>query len=402
MRPDARPTPPVDPLPGRAYGDLESWISALRLSSEETLKPAQPPPSLASLRRDVDALNSEILGLLQTRARTVLEIARWKREHGLEGYDPGREEEMLHALLAQASGPFGEDEIREVFHAIFRASLDLQERQRRRAMRVLQPGLVPASGVDVGGVAIGGGAPVLMVGPCSVETAEQMDTAAAFIARLPVAKILRAGAFKPRTNPYSFQGLREEGLALLRAAGDRYGLPVVTEVLDTSTLDAVAAAADMLQIGARNMYNTELLKAVGRLQKPVLLKRGFMATLDELLLSAEYIASQGNTNIVLCERGIRTFETATRNTMDISAIPVIEKRSHLPVIADPSHGIGIRDKVPAMARAAVAAGADGLLVEVHHDPDKALSDGAQSLFPDQFQALMDQLRIIVPALGRSI
>ena len=256
--------------------------------------------------------------------------------------------------------------------------------------------------IMVGNVAVGGREPVLFLGPCSVETPEQIDAIAAFVSRLPGSKILRAGAFKPRTNPYSFQGLREEGLRMLRRAADRYGLPVVTEVLDTATLDVVAAHADMLQIGARNMYNTELLKAVGRSGKPVLLKRAFMATLEELLLSAEYILAGGNQQVILCERGIRTFENATRNTLDISAIPVVEKLSHLPMLVDPSHGTGRRDKVIPMARAGVAAGADGLLIEVHNDPEKALSDGAQSLYPEQFDRLMSELRVIAPVLGRSL
>jgi len=350
-----------------------------------------PPQSLAALRHEIDSLNAEILAQLQRRARAVIEIARVKREQGLEGHDPGREEEMLHALLAQASGPFGPDEIKEVFKAIFRASLDLQEREGRRMLRVLQPGIVPPGGIDVGGVAIGNGTPVLFVGPCSVESAVQMDTIAAFIARLPVAKILRAGAFKPRTNPYSFQGLREEGLRLLRNAGDRHGLPVVTEVLDTAGLEAVADSADMLQIGARNMYNTELLKAVGRLDKPVLLKRGFMATLDELLLAAEYIAAEGNTRIVLCERGIRTFETRTRNTLDIAAIPLLKLETALPVIVDLSHALGRRDVILPCARAALAAGADGLMIEAHPDPDHALSDGFQQVGLAELAALVKGL-----------
>jgi 3-deoxy-7-phosphoheptulonate synthase len=255
--------------------------------------------------------------------------------------------------------------------------------------------------VRVGEVVFGGEEVVVAAGPCSVESEEQIRRTAAAV-REAGARILRGGAFKPRSSPYSFQGLGEEGLAMLRRAADEQGLAVVTEVMDASQIGLVASYADMLQVGARNMQNYTLLREVGKAGKPVLLKRGLAATIEEWLLSAEYVAAAGNLEIVLCERGIRTFETATRNTMDISAIPVIEKRSHLPVIADPSHGIGIRDKVPAMARAAVAAGADGLLVEVHSDPDKALSDGAQSLFPAQFQALMDQLRIIVPALGRSI
>jgi 3-deoxy-7-phosphoheptulonate synthase len=255
--------------------------------------------------------------------------------------------------------------------------------------------------VRVGEVTFGGEEVVVAAGPCSVESEEQIRRTAAAV-RAAGARLLRGGAFKPRSSPYSFQGLGEQGLELLRRAGDENGLAVVTEVMDTTQVALVASYADMLQVGARNMQNYTLLREVGRAGKPVLLKRGLAATIEEWLLSAEYVAAAGNAQIVLCERGIRTFETATRNTMDISAIPVIEKRSHLPVVADPSHGVGIRDKVPAMARASVAAGADGLLVEVHCDPDRALSDGAQSLHPEQFQRLMDQLRIIVPALGRSL
>ncbi len=254
---------------------------------------------------------------------------------------------------------------------------------------------------ELGGVAIGGEEVVVMAGPCSVESEEQIRRAALAV-RTAGARALRGGAFKPRSSPYSFQGLAERGLELLRRAADEQGLLTITEVMDPSQLGLVAQYSDILQIGARNMQNYVLLREVGKVDRPVLLKRGLSATIEEWLLSAEYVAAAGNRRIILCERGIRTFETATRNTMDISAIPVAEQLTHLPVFADPSHGIGIRDKVPAMARAAVAAGADGLLVEVHPDPDRALSDGAQSLFPDQFQRLMDQLRIIVPALGRSV
>jgi len=255
--------------------------------------------------------------------------------------------------------------------------------------------------VKIGSVEIGGDRVVTMAGPCSVESREQIEQVADIVAEAG-AQVMRGGAFKPRSSPYSFQGMGEEGLKLMRAAADRRGLLVVSEVMDHTQIPMLMTYAHILQVGARNMQNYVLLRELGKCGKPVLLKRGLAATIEEWLLAAEHVAAAGNLQVVLCERGIRTFETATRNTMDISAIPVIEKRSHLPVIADPSHGIGIRDKVPAMARAAVAAGADGLLVEVHHDPDKALSDGAQSLFPEQFQALMDQLRIIVPALGRSI
>jgi 3-deoxy-7-phosphoheptulonate synthase len=216
------------------------------------------------------------------------------------------------------------------------------------------------------------------------------------------ATFLRGGAFKPRTSPYSFQGLGEDGLKLLRKAADKYGLLVVTEVMDANQVPLVEPYADVLQIGARNMQNFVLLKELGKSRKPVLLKRGVAATIEEWLMSAEYILSGGNRKVILCERGIRTFETATRNTMDISAIPVVHKRTHLPVIADPSHGTGMRDKVIPMARAAVAAGADGIMVEVHHDPDRALSDGAQSLYPKQFAQLMSEIRLIAKAIGRTV
>ena len=256
--------------------------------------------------------------------------------------------------------------------------------------------------VDVGkGVRIGGAEVVVAAGPCAVESAEQIAQVAACVARAG-AKILRGGAFKPRSSPYSFQGLGEQGLKLLREAADKNGLLVVSEVMDPSQLAMMLPCVDMLQVGARNMQNYHLLRALGEIRKPVLLKRGMSATLEELLLSAEYIMSGGNYNVVLCERGIRTFDTYLRNTLDIAAIPVIKKQSHLPILADPSHGTGRRDKVPPMARAAVAAGADGLLIEVHHDPERALSDGAQSLFPDQFAQLMAELRIIAPAVGRRI
>jgi 3-deoxy-7-phosphoheptulonate synthase len=251
------------------------------------------------------------------------------------------------------------------------------------------------------GVAVGGEQVVMMAGPCSVESAEQIETIAALVAKEGV-RVLRGGAFKPRTSPYSFQGLGKKGLQLMRAAADRHDLLVVSEVMDHTQIPLMMECVDVLQVGARNMQNYNLLKEVGKVSKPVLLKRGISATLEELLLSAEYIMAGGNYDVILCERGIRTFESYTRNTLDISAIPVIKKLSHLPIIVDPSHGTGRRDKVPPMARAAVAAGGDGLLIEVHDDPEKALSDGAQSLYPAQFEQLMKELRMIAPAVGRTV
>ena len=255
--------------------------------------------------------------------------------------------------------------------------------------------------VTVGGVRIGGDEVVVMAGPCSAESEQQVRSTAAAVRRAG-AKIFRGGAFKPRSSPYSFQGLGEEGLRLLRDSADAENMALVSEVMDISQIDLIERYCDMFQVGARNMQNFTLLRELGHRRKPVLLKRGISATIEEWLLSAEYILSGGNADVVLCERGIRTFETATRNTFDVSAIAMVKKLSHLPVIADPSHGAGRRDMVAPLARAAVAAGADGLIVEVHCDPDHALSDGAQSMFPAQFDRLMAELRIIAPALGRSI
>ncbi|HYL92147.1 MAG TPA: 3-deoxy-7-phosphoheptulonate synthase [Alphaproteobacteria bacterium] len=251
------------------------------------------------------------------------------------------------------------------------------------------------------GVSIGGEEVMIMAGPCSVESKDQIFAVAESVSASG-AKFLRGGAFKPRTSPYSFQGLGEDALKLLRQAADKHGLLVVTEVMEISQIPMMLPYVDILQVGARNMQNFNLLRELGKVRKPVLLKRGIAATIEELLLSAEYLMAGGNYDVILCERGIRTFETYTRNTLDISAIPIVKKLSHLPMVADPSHGTGRRDKVSPMARAAVAAGADGLLIEVHNSPDNALSDGAQSLYPEQFAQLMQELRLIAPAVGRKL
>ena len=255
--------------------------------------------------------------------------------------------------------------------------------------------------ITIDDVRIGGDEVIVMAGPCSAETEEQVHAAAAAVRRAG-AKILRGGAFKPRSSPYSFQGLGEDGLRMLHDAATAHNLKLVSEVMDTTQIALVERYADILQVGARNMQNFALLRELGHVRKPVMLKRGISATIEEWLLSAEYVLGGGNMDVMLCERGIRTFETYTRNTLDISAIPIVKKLSHLPILVDPSHGTGRRDKVAPMARAAVAAGADGLIIEVHHDPDHALSDGAQSMFPSQFDRLMAELRIIAPAIGRTI
>ena len=255
--------------------------------------------------------------------------------------------------------------------------------------------------VDVNGIKIGGKEIVIMAGPCAVESEEQLSETAKRV-RASGAVMLRGGAFKPRTSPYSFQGLGTEGLEMLQRARENTGLPVVSEVMDTRQVETVSRYADMLQVGSRNMQNFPLLKEAGQSSKPILLKRGMMATIDEYLHAAEYLLSQGNTQVVLCERGIRTFESSTRYTLDLNAIPVLKQRTHLPVIVDPSHGTGIRSLVPTMSKASIAAGADGLLMEVHFRPEEALCDGSQSLYPEEFENMMKDLSKIAVAVGRSI
>jgi 3-deoxy-7-phosphoheptulonate synthase len=258
-----------------------------------------------------------------------------------------------------------------------------------------------SSAVRIGGVTVGGGVLAVVAGPCAVETREQTLTVARAV-KAAGAQLLRGGAFKPRTSPYSFQGLGEEGLKILADARAETGLPVVTEAVDERALDLVEEYADAIQIGARNMQNFSLLKRAGKARKPVVLKRGMSATLEEFLMSAEYILSEGNYQVVLCERGVRTFSDFSRNTLDLAVVPAVKALSHLPILVDPSHGTGRRDKVAPLSRAAVAVGADGLMVEVHHDPSRALSDGPQSITPDMFEALMRELRQIAPVVGRSL
>ena len=276
----------------------------------------------------------------------------------------------------------------------------------RDAIRVSQPFKLVSREVkaedtviDVGGVSIGGARIAVVAGPCSVESREQLLEAARAVKQAG-ATFLRGGAYKPRTSPYEFQGLAEEGLKLLALAREETGLKVVTEAMDAETLPLVAEYADVVQIGARNMQNFSLLKRLGTIGKPVLLKRGPSATVREWLMAAEYVVSHGNARVALCERGIRTFETATRNTLDLNAVPLLKSLTHLPVVVDPSHGVGLRAFVPAMARAGIAAGADGLIVEVHPCPERALSDGQQSLTPAEFASLMEQVRVIAGAVGR--
>ncbi len=311
--------------------------------------------------------------LIRGKERTVI---------GVVGNSDRKREE----LLALSSAP-GVEEIVRISHPF------------KLAARSCRP---EGSQLDLGkGVTIGGSAVVVAAGPCAVESSDQISDIAARVAKSG-AKLLRGGAFKPRSSPYSFQGLGEAGLKLMRDAADKNDLLIISEVMDQSQIQMMLPYVDVLQVGARNMQNYHLLRGLGEVDKPVLLKRAMSGTLEELLLSAEYIMAGGNYKVILCERGIRTFETALRNTLDIAAVPVLKGLSHLPVVVDPSHGTGKRDKVAPMARAAVAAGADGLLIEVHPDPERALSDGVQSLYPDQFAQLMKEIRAIAPAVGRQI
>ena len=314
-----------------------------------------------------------------------------------DGFDVHRSTGVIHTVLGGVGGKEDFDTaVYEVMDAVKEVHRIVSA--YKLASRAFRP---QGTVVKIRDVEIGGNKVVVMAGPCSVENRDQIERAADIVAD-GGARVIRGGAFKPRSSPYSFQGLGEEGLILMRAAADRRGLLVVSEVMDSTQIPLLSAYADILQVGARNMQNYNLLRELGRIRKPVLLKRGIAATIEELLLSAEYILSGGNYEVILCERGIRSYDTYTRNIFDVAAIPVVKKLSHLPMVADPSHGTGRRDLVPPMARAAVAAGADGLLMEVHHDPDHARSDGAQSLYPKQFAELMDQLRMIAPILGRQI
>jgi 3-deoxy-7-phosphoheptulonate synthase len=313
------------------------------------------------------------------------------------GFDVHRSTGLIHTVLGGVGGKYDFD------LSVFQVMEGVKEAHRivspyKLASRSFRPA---GTIVRVGSLEIGGDAVVVMAGPCSLESLEQIEQCAEIAARAG-ARVIRGGAFKPSSSPYEFQGLGAEGLKMLRNAADRHGLLVVSEVLDQTQIPLLAEHVDIIQVGARNMQNFNLLRALGKQSKPVLLKRGIAASIEELLLSAEHILAGGNYNVILCERGIRTFETYTRNTLDLSAIPVVKKLSHLPIVADPSHGTGRRDIVPAMARAAIAAGADGLMLEVHPDPDRALADGAQSMRPEQFEELMQQLQAIAQAVGRTI
>jgi 3-deoxy-7-phosphoheptulonate synthase len=322
----------------------------------------------------------------------VEEIIKQVEDYGLSIHrSTGEEQVVLGAIGIKPNFDLRKIKILEGVSAVYRVTepFKMASRGYKKENTVIK----------IRDVILGSNEIVTIAGPCAVESEKQIMTIAKAV-KDAGAKILRGGAFKPRTSPYSFQGMGKEGLKLLRKAGDEFGLAVITEVMDPTRIDLIYQYTDIFQLGSRNMQNFPLLRELGKVDKPVMIKRGMSATIDEWLMAAEYILASGNENVLVCERGIRTFETSTRNTFDLSAIPVIHQRSHLPVIADPSHATGIRDKIIPMARAAVAAGTDGLMVEVHHDPSSAMSDGPQALLPEQFKELMSQVRKIAEVIGR--
>ncbi|WP_438433818.1 bifunctional 3-deoxy-7-phosphoheptulonate synthase/chorismate mutase [Gorillibacterium sp. sgz500922] len=346
--------------------------------------------NLETLRERLDEVNSRLLGLLNERASLVRDIGKIKEEMGVPKFDPIREREMLDGLVRQNRGPFEDAAIQHLFKEIFKASVGLQEKEHKKHLLVSRKSQQENTVVTVKGVAIGGPSQVMIAGPCSVESYEQVRTVAAALKAAGV-RIMRGGAYKPRTSPYDFQGLGEEGLRLLKEAADEFGLITISEIVNPAHLEMAAKYIDIVQIGARNMQNFELLKAAGEARIPVVLKRGLSATMEEFVFAAEYIYSGGNGQIILIERGIRTYEKWTRNTLDISAVPILKQETHLPVLVDVSHSTGRKDILVPCAKAALAAGADGIMVEVHPDPPTALSDADQQLTIEQFNAFYRQV-----------
>ncbi len=345
---------------------------------------------LEELRDRVDELNVQLLNLINERARLVQEIGRVKETQGVNRYDPVRERKMLDSILEKNDGPFEKSTLQHLFKEIFKAGLELQEDDHRKALLVSRKKHPENTIVDVKGTKVGAGAQQLIFGPCAVESYEQVATVAAAV-KAKGLKLLRGGAYKPRTSPYDFQGLGVEGLKILKRVADEYDLGVISEIVSPADIEMAAQYIDVIQIGARNMQNFELLKAAGAINKPILLKRGLAATIEEFINAAEYIMAQGNGQIILCERGIRTYEKATRNTLDISAVPILKQETHLPVLVDVTHSTGRRDLLLPTAKAALAIGADGVMAEVHPDPAVALSDSAQQMDLNQFDDFMEQL-----------
>ncbi|HDI7487346.1 TPA: bifunctional 3-deoxy-7-phosphoheptulonate synthase/chorismate mutase [Staphylococcus aureus] len=347
---------------------------------------------LESYRSEIVSLNHQILDLLSKRGELAKKIGEEKLKQGTRIYDPQREKEMLNDLIDSNKGPFNDNTIKQLFKEIFKASTDLQKSENEKHLYVSRK-LKPEDTIvtfDNGGI-IGDGNKSFVFGPCSVESFEQVEAVAKNL-HAKGEKFIRGGAFKPRTSPYDFQGLGVEGLKILKQIKDKYDLNVVSEIVNPNDFEVADEYLDVFQIGARNMQNFELLKEAGRTKKPILLKRGLSATIEEFVYAAEYIASQGNQNIILCERGIRTYEKATRNTLDISAVPILKQGTHLPVMVDVTHSTGRKDIMLPTAKAALAVGADGVMAEVHPDPSVALSDAGQQMDLDEFQAFYDELK----------
>ncbi|HEI7823677.1 TPA: bifunctional 3-deoxy-7-phosphoheptulonate synthase/chorismate mutase [Staphylococcus aureus] len=347
---------------------------------------------LESYRSEIVSLNHQILDLLSKRGELAQKIGEEKLKQGTRIYDPQREKEMLNDLIDSNKGPFNDNTIKQLFKEIFKASTDLQKSENEKHLYVSRK-LKPEDTIvtfDNGGI-IGDGNKSFVFGPCSVESFEQVEAVAKNL-HAKGEKFIRGGAFKPRTSPYDFQGLGVEGLKILKQIKDKYDLNVVSEIVNPNDFEVADEYLDVFQIGARNMQNFELLKEAGRTKKPILLKRGLSATIEEFVYAAEYIASQGNQNIILCERGIRTYEKATRNTLDISAVPILKQGTHLPVMVDVTHSTGRKDIILPTAKAALAVGADGVMAEVHPDPSVALSDAGQQMDLDEFQAFYDELK----------
>ncbi len=346
---------------------------------------------LDQLRHQVDEMNLKLLELINERATLVQEIGKAKEKQGINRYDPVRERNMLNLIDEHNDGPFENSTVEHIFKEIFKAGLELQQDDHRKALLVSRKKKPEDTIVDIKGEKIGDGQPHFIFGPCAVESYEQVKMVAQSV-KAKGLKLLRGGAFKPRTSPYDFQGLGLEGLKILKQVADEYDLAVVSEIVNPADIEKAVQYIDVIQIGARNMQNFDLLKAAGAVDKPVLLKRGLSATISEFINAAEYIISQGNENIILCERGIRTFERATRNTLDISAVPILKQETHLPVFVDVTHSTGRRDLLLPAAKAALAIGADGVMAEVHPDPAVALSDSAQQMDISQFDTFYNEIQ----------
>lgn len=348
--------------------------------------------NLTQLRNRIDEINDQLLDLLNERTALVEAIGREKDKQGLKKYDPIREQQIIEKLREKNQGLLTDEMLIHVFKEIFKVSVKLQEeKSHKKGLLVSRKNKLEDTVIDVQGDMIGDGEPTFVFGPCSVESKEQMERVAKNLSEKGL-KYIRGGAFKPRTSPYDFQGLGIEGLKMMSEAAKKYGLRVVSEIMDAGDLEAALPYVDVIQIGARNMQNFSLLKALGHINKPVLLKRGLSATIEEFVNAAEYIAMHGNPNVMLCERGIRTYEKATRNTLDISAVPILKRETHLPVFVDITHSTGRKDILLPIAKAALAVGADGIMAEVHPNPMLALSDANQQMSLEEFDLFYKKLR----------